>query len=295
MCSVHGDRLITHQEQSRTDPSRTLTLRRRFEREVGRRFRILRGRIREEIDDLDGFGLRTNRGRFDFPRDRDKVGQFMRWLGRTQRQEILGVAEGVPMERAAEQAWTRTYIDTAYQRGIAQSAAEMRGGGVTVDQRWVDTAFNRPVHADRAGLIYTRTYSELVGVTDAMDQQISRVLAQSIAEGRNPRHIASILNDRVNKIGLPRARMIARTEVIRAHAESTLNAYEEAGIVGVEIEAEWVLGPHEHDMAPCPECEAAALGGPYTIEESRGMIPLHPNCRCVFKPRVVDGTGIELR
>jgi SPP1 gp7 family putative phage head morphogenesis protein len=154
---------------------------------------------------------------------------------------------------------------------------------------------------DVAGVLHLRldpladVLGELVGVTDAMDQQISRVLAQSIAEGRNPRHIASILNDRVNKIGLPRARMIARTEVIRAHAESTLNAYEEAGIVGVEIEAEWVLGPHEHDMAPCPECEAAALGGPYTIEESRGMIPLHPNCRCVFKPRVVDGTGIELR
>jgi hypothetical protein len=38
------------------------------------------------------------------------------------------------------------------------------------------------------------------------------------------------------------------------------------------------------DSKVCPVCEAAAADGPYTIEEARGMIPLHPNCRCVVQP-----------
>jgi hypothetical protein len=38
------------------------------------------------------------------------------------------------------------------------------------------------------------------------------------------------------------------------------------------------------DERVCPICEAAAEDGPYSIEEARRMIPLHPNCRCVVSP-----------
>ena len=275
----------------RTDPTRTTTLRKQFEAEFYKRFRRLKGRIRREIEKEDGFGLKTNRGRFDFPRSDQKVAGFMAWLREAQREELIGVSEGVPIDRAAQQVWASSYIESAYRRGVNQSASRMRSAGAVVDDRWVDTAFNRPIHADRLGLAFMRAYNELEGITEAMDQQISRALAQGLADGLSPRDIARNLNNRVDKIGITRARTLARTEVVSAHAEASLNSYEEAGIEGVEVEAEFSTAD---DDLVCPECDALQ-GRTFTMDEARGMIPVHPNCRCTFIPKITNGTGIELR
>lgn len=291
-------RVVTVNVVRRRDPSQTATLRRRFERAVRRRFLSLIRRITAEVLELDGFALEpaglaaiaTNRKRFDFPRRDEKVAAFMRWLQAAQRQEILGIAEGVPLSTAAQSAWTRTYIETAYQRGIADAGAKLRAGGATVDPTWVSGAFNRPVHADRVGLIYTRAFEELAGITEAMDKAISKTLAQGLAEGRSPRDIARQLRDRVQKIGITRARTIARTEVIAAHADATLNAYAEAKVEGVELEAEWST---TGDAKVCPVCERLE-GRVFSLRKARNMLPAHPNCRCAWRPKVVGGSGIVL-
>ena len=287
MCEAHG--LKTNAR--RQDPTQSLTIQDRFEGEAYRRFRELKGKIRREIEKEDGFGLKTNRGRFDFPRDSEKVSAFMDWLREQQQEGVLGVQRGVPVQRAAEQAWTRTYIERAYQQGVGHAARNMRGQGVTVDQRWVDAAFNREMHADRVGIAYTRAYQQLQGITEAMDQAISRELASGIAQGLNPRDIARNLNNRVDSIGIARARTMARTEVVHAHAEASLNAYEEAGIEGVETVAEWSTAG---DDLVCPICEDLE-GTTIPLNDAHGIIPIHPNCRCAWLPKVVNGTGIELR
>jgi SPP1 gp7 family putative phage head morphogenesis protein len=226
---------------------------------------------------------------FEFSRSSDKVTQFMAWLTQQQDNLILGVTHGVDIASSSDSAWTNLYIELAYTSGLSGAASKMRKEGASVASSWVNTAFQRPIHADRVGLAYTRTFSELDGITKTMDQQISRVLAQGIAEGRGPFDIARQINERVDKIGRTRSRMLARTEVINAHADASLNAYQEAGLEGVEVEAEWLTAAD-----PCPKCEEAARGGPYTISVARGLIPLHPNCRCAWAPKVVNGTGIEL-
>ena len=257
----------------RTDPTRTTTLRKQFEAEFYKRFRRLKGRIRDEIDKQDGFGLKANRGRFDFPRSDQKVAGFMEWLREAQREELIGVSPGTPVDRAAQQVWASTYIESAYRKGIQQAGSRMRAEGATVAPEWIDRAFNRPIHADRLGLAFTRAYNELEGITEAMDQQISRELAQGLADGINPRDIARNLNNRVDKIGITRARTLARTEVVSAHAEASLNSYEEAGIEGVEVEAEFSTAG---DDRVCAECEALE-GQTFSLDDARGMIPLHPN------------------
>jgi len=35
----------------------------------------------------------------------------------------------------------------------------------------------------------------------------------------------------------------------------------------------------------CSECSDLE-GNVYTIKEAHGMIPLHPNCRCAWKPHI---------
>lgn len=286
------------------DPTRTKALRSRFEGEAGRRFRNVAGILREAILDLDVLGLRDSRvptvnrdrpgippGAFSFDSNPRKVGAFMRWMSEMQRKQVLDVSDGVPVEQAGNQAWTSKYVQSAYQKGVSHAGQQMRKAGAKVDDQWIQAAFSRPVHADRLGTLYTRTYSDLKGITQAVDTQISRELAQGLAEGINPNDMARRLTDRVKKIGRTRARVLARTEVINAHAEASLNSYKEAQLDGVEVQAEFSTAG---DSRVCDQC-APLEGKAYTIEESRGKIPVHPNCRCTFIPAVGDLRGTELR
>ena len=251
---------------------------------------MLKRAIADKVGRADAFGLVVNRGEFEFTRTDAKVGAFMDWLRDQELAQGLTVRQGARISQAAENAWTATYVESSYVRGLNQAASRLRGAGARVEQRWVDAAFRRPIHADRLGIAYTRTFSELKGITDAMDQQISRVLAEGLGSGAGPLDIARSINNRVDKIGITRARMLARTEVINAHADATLNTYKEAGLEGVDVVAEWLTA-----VDACPECVALEEQGPYSIEQARGMIPVHPNCRCAWAPLVRGGSGIELR
>jgi len=292
----------------RIDPTGTLSLRGKFEQRLVGKFNRLKTLINQSIVQNDAFGLKALRvgdsmpqsivmdaealpvRAFTFERPADKVDRFMGWLTQAQNDGILEVQQGASMSSAARASWMNTYIDPAYTKGIRDAAGKMRKGGASVAESWVQQSFFRPIHADRLGLIYTRAYSDLDGITKVMDQQISRILAQGIGEGRSPLDIAKGIGAQVDRIGITRARALARTEIVSAHAEASLNAYEEAGLEGVEVEAEFTTAG---DGAVCPECEALA-GKVFTISESRGMIPIHVNCRCSFNPVVLGGTGIEL-
>lgn len=287
MCNKHS---LTANAELRRDPSRTTTLRQKFEADAKRRFTHIKRAVARKVREADAFGLRTNRGEFEFTRTADKVSGFMAWLHEQEVAQGLTIRQGTPLTQAAEQNWANTYVQTAYVRGLNQAGARLRKAGATVEPRWIDAAFRRPIHADRLGIAYTRTFTELQGITATMDQQISRVLAEGLAGGAGPADIARAINNRVDKIGVTRARMLARTEVINAHADATLNTYVEAGLEGVDVVAEWLTA---NDA--CPECVALEEGGPYSIERARGMIPVHPNCRCAWAPLVRGGSGIELR
>ena len=282
------------------DPTKTTTVRRQFLAEVTRRFRELSRRIREVIVEQDGFGLtnpdpnviplRANRGQFEFIRSSEKIEAFLRWLQAAQASAILEIIPGRPITRSGQVAWADKYIETAYQRGIADAGRKLRGAGVIVDDGWIRNAFNRPIHADRLGLIFTRVFNELKGITEAMDQRISRTLAIGIGEGLGAQAIARELADEVSKIGITRAKVLARTEVIAAHAEATLNSFEEAGVDGVEVESEFATAG---DSKVCPQCQGLE-GRRFTLSEARGIIPVHPNCRCAWLPVVKEGSGIVL-
>lgn len=221
----------------------------------------------------------------------------MTWLHEQEVANGLTVRPGATVRSSASNAWTATYVESAYQRGLNSAASKLRGAGASVSGRWVEAAFRRPIHADRLGIAYTRAFSELKGITDAMDQQISRVLAEGLSRGAGPLDIARGIVDRVDLArgivdrvdkAVTRARMLARTEVINAHAEASLNAYQEAGLSGVQVEAEWLTAADA-----CPLCVELSEKT-YTLEQARGKIPAHPNCRCAFAPLVRGGSGIEL-
>jgi SPP1 gp7 family putative phage head morphogenesis protein len=289
----------TIEKRKRIDPTKTTVLRTRFARAMRVRFNDLKQAIRKSIVDNDGFGLSRNKirvhkvepGSFDFTRSADKHAAFMDWLKQAQSDGILQVRRGTPIASAASNSWMNVYIDTAYQRGIQTAAMQLRAAGGQVSDRWISAAFNQPIHADRVGLIYTRNYNELTGITDAMDQKISRVLAEGLANGDGAEDLADNITSVVDGIGEARAEMLARTEVIAAHAEGQLNSFAEAGVEGVNLLAEWATAG---DDAVCPECQDKE-GEQMSIDDARGEIPLHPNCRCAWIPVVNDPESVDLQ
>lgn len=278
------------------DPTRTLTLRNRFVRDMEKRFNQLKRDITKHIVEEDALGanekrnifaLRTNV--FEYTRSQAKAESFMRWLDRMEEQGIL--EQVAPRLGAAPslQPWTNQYIQSAYQKGILRARQELSAIGVPVTTGdpfgvEISAVFNQPIHVDRMGLLFTRTFEDLKGIDAVMDSQISRILTQGMAEGLSPRTIARNINVfGVDRKGKVRARMLARTEIIRAHHVANVQEYRMAGIEKVKVKAEWVTA----GFNVCVIC-AGNEGKVFTLRQIEGMIPAHPNCRCVIAPIVED-------
>jgi SPP1 gp7 family putative phage head morphogenesis protein len=263
-----------------------------------RRFRAIIRLINESIITNDCFGLNNQQipleaagpNQFDFPRNDKKIEAFMLWLAEQVRENIFEVVTRERIGGAISQIWMNTYIDSAYKQGVRRAKQELRKQNVDLPRlgnEYIDevtAAFNSPVHADRVGVVYTRAFNELRGITDAMDQQLSRVLAEGLVNGWGTERIALNIVDRVEKIGLTRARMLARTEVIRAHHLATIQEYRNAELLEVEIQAEFNTAG---DGRVCVICKGLN-GKIMTLSEAEGIIPVHPNCRCVSLPHIPD-------
>lgn len=300
------------------DPTRTLHLRNAFEAQMKKRFDELVRVIKKSIleDDCFGFAIQANQmettgpNRFAFLRSDQKVQLFMQWLRGQVRLGIIGITELDQIGSGIESAWTNLYVRDSYKRGLLRGREELTKVGdiPTIDETGgIDIGLNNPFHMDRLGLLYTRVYSELKGVTDAMDQAISRVLAQGMADGDGPKIIArkvvAVINGKdMGELGITdtlgrwipaqrRAEMIARTEVIRAHHQATIQEYMNWRWEKVYIQAEVVTAG---DKRVCPKCTAMAKGGPYTLEQAMNLIPYHPQCRCVAIPYVKDDKVVEV-
>ena len=284
---------------SQYDPTRTLTLRNNFSKAIVRRFKELQRVIKISIVNNDCFGLKKSRNsgfgifsnmspagvkQFNFPRSQDKLVGFQDWLSKQMNEGILEISESQQLGEAIESAWTNQYIDSAYQQGIVRGRQELINAGYDITPMsqeigGVQAVFNQPFHLDRVGVIYTRTYSQLKNITQQMDAEISDVLAKGLAEGLNPTNIAYKLNKKV-KVGMARARTIARTEVINAHHKANVQEYKNAGALGVKVKAEFKTAG---DSRVCSKCKSLD-GKIFTLKEVENKIPVHPNCRCLALP-----------
>lgn len=295
------DGLVTNAARRR-DPTRTTMLRQRYASAANERVRVVRSLIVETVATNDALLLDPGRRlaimarkarkakakrRYDFPSDpAGKAQAFMDWLYGAMDDEILEVIQRSGRQVVTHNAWQNVYVRGAYAAAIEQASGEMRRAGYELASYSLAGVLNAPMHADALGLLFARNFNELAGVTDAMGQEIARVLAEGLSSGIGPREIARLMADRVDKIGIVRATKIARTEIIRAHAEATLNRYEELGIGQVVLLEEFLTA---QDNKVCDVCRGLARQdngygpGIFTIAAARGLIPVHPNCRCAWR------------
>lgn len=306
--------LVTYRQATRYDPSMTTTLRNVFSRNMNRRFTELVTTIKKAVVEEDVFGLKpkthtlqmTTPGKeaFIFRRDSEKVEEFMKWLQIQVDKGILEVTTFQQIGKSIESAWTNLYISDSYKRGLLRARSEMIKAGMdipTMEQSGgVDQWLRMPFHLERLGLLFTRSFNDLKGITAAMDMQIARVLAQGIADGDGMLLLARKLVATINGTGMGelgitdtlgrfipasrRAEMLARTEIIRAFNQAQLQEFRNWGVEGISVLAEIKTAGDSRVCEICLPLE----GKIYTLDEANDLLPRHVRCRCIFLPYVEE-------
>ena len=271
------------------DPSRTLTLRKKFQQKLSARFKILQKEINELLIKRDVFGLTrktivlTGNVASDVPAkawsflsDERKMEEFEAWL-----------AEETGLVIAPQGDVWQEYIEEGYRKGAGRAfdqyyKTESKDGNeaMTLRGRKLQAmGLNAPESKEKVKLLAKRLFTDLQGVTDVMAVQIRKEMLDGLVQGDNPRTIGRRIAARTGQ-SVKHAQRIARTVIIRAHAEGQLDALERLGVEQVGVMVEWSTAG---DDRVCPLCEPLN-GQVFKIKEAHGMIPLHPNCRCAFMP-----------
>lgn len=275
----------------RMDPTRTGMIRRAFIKDLKRRFKKLRKDVWEFLVTLDALGLKEKKQltfnaqarQYQFLTDADKVRAFREWLIQQIDAGLLALPAGYAGDPTKP--WMSPYIVSGYKKGLSAAYAKTPSNkaallaGTTTQADFVRTAFNQPETTRKVELLATRAFEGMRGITGQVSSKLGQILAQGMADGRGVLDIARDIDAAIDT-GMSRALTIARTEIISAHAEGSLDGYEALGVKELGVDVEFSTAG---DDDVCPECEGME-GDVYTVDEARGVIPVHPNCRCAWIP-----------
>lgn len=211
-----------------------------------------------------------------------RLAEFDRWL---QRQLELDLISN--KNRARIQA----YITRSYHAGIRRTLDEI-GGYNSISEslrtfyrgkrkEFLDSLARDPRRMEQIGNLFSRDWNDLKGISDNIRNRIRSRLAQGILNGESPTTVYKDVADLVDSQDKAIQRLI-RTAIVRAHADGQLIAYDKAGIDRLVIQVE----RNATEESPvCETCRKKARKV-YTLKQAVGVIPIHPNCRCVWLPYV---------
>lgn len=252
----------------RTDPTGTATI----QREYAQSMRGLLGRVNSEARDRivgdDVIGLR---GDTRETIQRTNVSAFLDWF-----------RDAVQARRRQKFGTERNrWLQSGYIRGLRDADTALREAGFDVeDVADPEDSVERRPHRGVLKSLYSRAAREWRGLVEATAQAIGRELADAVRRGDSPSEAARAVSDRVQHVGKYRATKLAQTEVVRAHANATLERYKQAGVERVGAQVEYQTA---EDDDVCEKCEPLD-GDTYTVDDAFGEIPQHPGCRCRWWP-----------
>jgi SPP1 gp7 family putative phage head morphogenesis protein len=277
--------------RSRDEPTQTRTLRQDYAQRLRGAWGRIRAAARTAVLDRDVFGLQTEalastprRRQFDHDRVAQSVQAFRRWLTTQAQRDIVN-----EYGRGGNE-----YIREAYARGVRDARVELNTLDVEALQATAGlealqedtseiaaTALQIEPHAEQLEAMLNKNLSSLEGLTADTAQDLSRELTEGLQAGESPNQIAQTISDRIESIGITRATVIARTEIMDSYNTARLQEWESAGVeqVGVLIAAD-----------ACPVCQAYNAGEPYQASKAYGNLPKHPNCRCSHHVWTGDNT-----
>lgn len=222
----------------------------------------------------------------------DEVEKFARYLQR----RFSQIYRGLSVEETI-----RKFIRLGFERGAARSVEQVidalrRAGrergrlylgtvmGITREE-WLRMTFGQAETQEKIELFIRMGLDRVVTISDRLITRAKHALAEGLVSGEGIRDITERLRDAVRGSQYDMMR-IARTEIIRAHAEGQLQAIDTMGMRTVTALVEWLATDDNRVCQICKEMDGTIM----TIDEARGKIPVHPNCRCAWAPHVeVEG------
>ena len=265
--------------------------------EFNKRFRELKKHIRHAIVTEDVFGLSEPEDRkrlrekglqvlqyrqYQFMTNPQKMRAFQSWLQQRIDEGLLSV------DPVSGDPWTSKYIHSSYRQGAMRAYTDSNKAFMLQKPEWyagsretfIKMAFAQPEVMSKVELLGTRAFEQLKGMTGTMSQDISRLLSDGLAHGWSTAKIARSMQKSIDHINRARAKRIARTEIINAHAEGQLDSFELLGVDELGVMAEFSTAG---DGLVCTQC-ASLEGQTFNVDKARGIIPVHPNCRCAWIP-----------
>lgn len=295
------------------DPTRTKTLRSSFERRLRRHVNTLATDMRQwfenpenwllsdsnyEDDELDALTLELltanagRRSKWSFVPVKQVLAAFTKWLNKRisstdpEQAQIYVDSDGFvgrAYEAGDEQAVEKQMPESAGSqlvKGVQDEIVKSIMDSATDRAASVITSFRPGTFLDRLKILRSQARNQITGLGQRVKSVAINHITEGMIAGSGPREIARAIYQSVRKISKKDATRIARTEIIRAHAEGTLDRFEAMGVKHVGVNVEWVatrLQDGSFEKRVCPRCRAMA-GIVVPIERAHGMIPVHPNC-----------------
>ncbi len=214
----------------------------------------------------------------------DKLKAFGEWLKGTAADLWRGLEETL-----------RGIAELAIRRGAGRSFDESRSGHFldpnfrpAAKDQFLDGVFRDDGNRQRFDALKKRIGDEAVNHRDSVVEKVERSISDAVVQDKSPtkawREISTIIDrERASAV------TTVTDEVVRGHAEGQVAGFEEAGVGELFPLMEWTTHPEASRSGVCPRCRAMR-GTVWTIEEARGKIPLHRNCRCSWTAKPHPGS-----
>lgn len=269
------------------DPSRTLTTRRAYAADYKRRWNGVLALAGEVVTP----GVFRPGGRFYETTPLAKADSFASWLDTAVTNQVI-----------ASDRWQRPYIHAAYVRGLKNAHADLRRDGWEITEEPADLA-HRLAHAPAINVFYSKAERALQTIQGDMLATVESKLAGRLAglsaneEGEEESDeewllaLLLLLLITGGQSALSRSRAIVSTGIVGVAAEAVLNRLAELGLrlVSPLVEMVWATAGDSKVCLRCQELATKDSGrgpGIYSIEEARGLIPVHVSCRCSWRTSV---------
>lgn len=279
-----------------TDPTQTKVLRGQMVTGFNERYSDITQVVAESVIKNDVFGL--NAENVLSPMSPEELAgltpnqqsrEFMKQMRVWEQQSTL---QGYPVAAGEDvsDAWTNAFLAAAYSKGLIKGNADVRALGVDVpilNSGNVAVKMAQPATKQRMNVIFTAFVNSELEITEAMNLQVADQLLDGFNEGLGTTQIAKNINDRVDKVGLTRSRMISRTEIVRTRNLAAVDEYGDISqIIGEEVLIQWQATLDSRVRAS----HEARHGNVYRWSEYVQLIG-EPNCRCAGLPYIVSIEG----
>lgn len=280
----------------RRDPSQTAIIRRKQTAEMRQRFINLRKAIKKMVITGDCFGLTwgfpfaayEDLEPFDVPfavskqfqgqTRAEKSDNFRKWLERIVAAWLLW-----PRDRQGNN-WTAEQVSLGYWHGLKQAYTQVSPLSVSFGSPysvagfriWLQNQQHAPKTIDSLRSLNARVYGGLEAIAADLENKGALAATDGLATGKSANQIYNTIDAEIRRIYENRAAKLADTEIVRASAEGQLDGFESLGVKQVGMLVEFKTSGLGN---VCPICQSLA-GTTYTIQQARGIIPVHAACAC---------------